>query len=276
MRKATFQPDGSAAVNLGEEAMRGKIIHYNGNDGRGLVAADTRQIPFEIGQWRSDTAPSLNQIVDLVMEGDGLGSLAKVPDDVLLKEKAGQLAGKLGAAGGAALQSFMESNPPGIAGAAGDWKSRLGIPLLGAYAVFAISAMALSYLTVEAMFGPKTGYSLVSLSRISSAMGVSVGSGFWTWIAIFSVALPLFWKSRWAWLALLLPLLATVKPFIDIMMAAQEAAKGMKDMFGPQAGAQITKNMLDMFDTGMGFWVCLLSALVIAAFGLKRVLLPPN
>ena len=67
MRKATFQPDGSAAVNLGEEAMRGKIIHYNGNDGRGLVAADTRQIPFEIGQWRSDTAPSLNQIVDLVM-----------------------------------------------------------------------------------------------------------------------------------------------------------------------------------------------------------------
>ena len=43
--------------------MRGRIIHYNGNDGRGLIATDNRQLPFEIAHWRSDTAPAVNLVV---------------------------------------------------------------------------------------------------------------------------------------------------------------------------------------------------------------------
>ena len=88
--------------------MRGKIIHYNAEDGRGLIATDGRQIPFEIGQWRSDTAPAINQVVDTAMDADTLESVTRVADEVLLKEKAGQLASKLGNAGGAALQSLKE------------------------------------------------------------------------------------------------------------------------------------------------------------------------
>ena len=95
--------------------MRGRIIHYNGNDGRGLIAADNRQLPFEIGHWRSDTAPSVNATVDLALAGDAVESVTRVPDDVLLKEKAGQLASKLGTVGGAALQSIKEAAPPAAA-----------------------------------------------------------------------------------------------------------------------------------------------------------------
>ena len=103
--------------------MRGKIIHYNGNDGRGLIATDNRQLPFEIAHWRSDTAPVVNVVVELSMAGDALEAVTRVPDDVLLKEKAGQLASKLGTAGGAALQSLKDAAPPNTsASATGGWQ----------------------------------------------------------------------------------------------------------------------------------------------------------
>jgi len=106
--------------------MRGRIIHYNGSDGRGLLAAADRQLPFEIAQWRSDTAPAVNATVELAMDGDTLVGVTRVPDDVLLKEKAGQIASRLGAAGGAALQTLAASD----AGAPRDRVNYLGKPLL--------------------------------------------------------------------------------------------------------------------------------------------------
>ena len=87
--------------------MRGRIIHYNGNDGRGLIATDNRQLPFEIAHWRSDTAPVVNVVVELSMAGDALEAVTRVPDDVLLKEKAGQLASTLGTVGGAAAGALV-------------------------------------------------------------------------------------------------------------------------------------------------------------------------
>ena len=54
--------------------MRGRIIHYNGADGKGLISADQRQIPFEISLWRSDTAPAVNQVVEMRLDGEILES----------------------------------------------------------------------------------------------------------------------------------------------------------------------------------------------------------
>lgn len=252
--------------------MRGKIIHYNSNDGRGLVATEERQVAFEITQWRSDTAPALNQIVDLVLDNEALASLAKVPDEVLLKEKAGQLAGKLGAAGGAALQSLKEHAP---AECTGGWLMLLGKPLLGIHAFFAVSALVLPYLKVNPMFGGGRSFTLVGVSHLSESMGTSVGGAFWTWLAIASLALPVVWKARWAWLALLLPLLATLKPLLDLMSAASQAADGARGALGDQFANQIVKQMADMLGTGIGFWLCLASALTLAGIGIKRTLLPP-
>ena len=254
--------------------MRGKIIHYNAEDGRGLISADGRQVSFEIGHWRSDTAPAINQVVDADMDADTLTSVTRVSDEVLLKEKAGQLASKLGSAGGAALQSLKEATPADGSAGAGVL-ALLGKPLLIAQAIFTLSALGLTYLSISA-YGNDKGFSLIGVSKLSEGMGISVGSAFWTWLAIASIALPIVWKSRWAWLALLLPLLATLKPFLDITLAVYKAAKQMQDMFGAAGGNQVMSNLLDMLETGFGFWICLASALFIAAVGLKRVLLPPT
>ena len=254
--------------------MRGKIIHYNAEDGRGLISTDGRQIPFEIGQWRSDTAPAINQVVDATMNEDTLESVTRVAEEVLLKEKAGQLASKLGSAGGAALQSLKDSAPADGSAASG-LLQMWGKPLLIAYGLFAVSALALTYLSTSSLYGSR-GFTLVGISKIAENMGASVGSAFWTWLAIVSIALPVLWKSRWAWLALLLPLLATIKPFLDLAIAARKTAKQMQDFLGADAGSQVMNNLLEMIETGIGFWVCLASALFIAAIGLKRVLLPPT
>ncbi|MGY0612704.1 MULTISPECIES: hypothetical protein [unclassified Luteimonas] len=256
--------------------MRGKIIHYNGSDGRGLIAADNRQLPFEIGHWRSDIAPTVNQVVDIALAGDDLESVARVPEDVLIKERAGQLASKLGSSGAAALQSIRDAAPTTGGNAASGWRQRLGIPLLAAYGVFAVSALGLPFISVSSPFGMGgRSYSLVGLGELSEALGASVGGAFWPWLAILSIALPVFWRSRFAWLALLLPLLATLKPAFDIIGAAGKASRAMGDAFGGDISSQMASQMADMIDTGFGAWACLLAALFVACVGLKRVLLPP-
>ena len=257
--------------------MRGRIIHYNGNEGRGLIAADNRQFPFEIAHWRSETAPSVNQVVEVAVAGDVLESVTRVSDEVLLKEKAGQIASKLGTAGGAALQSLKEATPSTAgASAAGVWQ-RLGKPLLIAHGIFVAAALLLPYVSVQSPFGiGGKSFSLTGLAEASEAMGASVGGAFWPWLGILSIALPAFWRSRYAWLALLLPLLAAVKPAFDLLLATRKASRQMSDAMGADIGSQIARQIADMLHVGIGAWACVLAALVIAAIGLKRVLLSPD
>lgn len=257
--------------------MRGRIIHYNGTDGKGLVSAGQRQVPFEISQWHSDIAPAINQVVELKMAGDTLESVTRITDDVLLKEKASELAGKLGNAGGAALQSLRDAAPASATGPALAGWQLLGKPLLIAHGAFVVAAIFLPYLSVESPFGiGSRSFSLTGLSEASEAMGTSVGGAFWTWLGILSIALPVFWRNRAAWLALLLPLFATVKPGIDLLLAAGKASDAMSDALGADIGRQIAKQIAEMLHVGFGAWVCGFAALVVAAIGLKRVLLPPT
>lgn len=253
--------------------MRGRIIHYNGNDGRGLIAADNCQLPFEIAYWRSDTAPAINQVVELKMAGDILESVTRIADDVLLKEKASELAGRLGAASGAALHSLKDAAP---AGTTNGVVRLLGKPLLMAHAIFAFSALMLPFLSIDPLGLGGRSFTLAGLSEASEAMGTSVGGALWVWLAILSIALPVFWRNRVAWLALLLPLFATLKPGIDLALAASKATRGLNDSFESQLQRQIVEQLLEALQIGFGAWVCVLAALVVAAFGLKRVLLPPT
>ena len=252
--------------------MRGKIIHYNGGEGKGLVSADGRQFPFEIAQWRSDSAPAVNQTVELQLEGDAVQSLSRVSDEALLKEKASAFAGRLGSIGDGAMGA-MKGATAG-AGAAGFQAgvARLGTPLLVIHALFAISALFFTYLRIDPGFGLGRSFSLVGLGQLSEQFGSSVGGAFLPWLAILSILLPVFWRSRWAWLALLLPLVATIKPWLDVMSGVRKATKAAGD-FG--IGRAVSEQFLDMLSTGMGMWLCLLTSLALAGFALKNVLLPP-
>lgn len=69
--------------------MRGRIIHYNASDGKGLIRAEDQQVPFEISLWCSDRAPAVNQIVELGWAGGHLKSVTRVKKMVLVKEKVG-------------------------------------------------------------------------------------------------------------------------------------------------------------------------------------------
>ncbi len=254
--------------------MRGRIIHYNASDGKGLIAANERQFAFDIGQWRSDSAPAVNQTVELNLVEDTLQSLARVSDEVLLKEKASELAGKLGGVGGAALDSLRAGAPDTATGMQGI-VARMGKPLLILHAVFAVSALMLPYLTIKAPMGPATrSFTLAGLADLSQALGTAVGGSLLPWLAILSIAVPLFWRSRWAWLALLLPLLATLKPALDLFSAVRQVT-AQASQFDARVGSAVAKQLLDMLGTGIGLWLCLLAALGIGALALKRALLPP-
>ena len=256
--------------------MRGKIIHYNSVDGKGLVSADLRQFAFEITQWRSDVAPDINQVVDLTLAGDALASVTRVSEDILLKERAERLASKLGTAGGAALQSLKDANASAgqspVAGAV----RFLGKPLLIAYGVFAFAALMLPFLTIDPLGLGGQSFTLAGLSKASEAMGTSVGGALWVWLAILSIALPVFWRSRMAWLALLLPVFAALKPGIDLAFAAAKATRGLGDSFEAQMQRQIVEQLVDALQIGFGAWVCVLAAVVATLIGIKRFLLPPT
>ena len=252
--------------------MRGKIIHYNGGEGKGLVSADGRQFPFEIAQWRSDSAPTVNQTVELQLEGDTVQSLTRVSEETLLKEKASAFAGRLGGIGDGAMGAMKGASAG--AGAAGFQAgvAQLGKPLLVVHALFAISALFFTFLRIDPGFGLGRSFSLVGLGQLSEQFGSSVGGAFLPWLAILSILLPVFWRSRWAWLALLLPLVATLKPWLDVMSGVRKATKAAGD-FG--IGRAVADQFMDMLGTGMGMWLCLLTSLALAGFALKRALLPP-
>ena len=256
--------------------MRGKVIHYNGNDGKGLIAAEGQQHPFEISQWHSDSAPAVNQTVELDLEQGKLVAVRRITEEALLKEKAGELAGKLGVAGNSALQSLRQgATDAGASQVAGSWLQVLGKPLLAAHGVFAVSALFLSYLKIQnPMLPASQGYSLVGLSKLSEQLGSSIGGSLLPWLAILSIGVPLFWRSRWAWLALLLPAVATFKPWLDIFLALSNVSEQVSQ-FDAGMAQMMAEQLMEMLGTGAGFWLCLLSSLFIAAIAFKRVLLPP-
>lgn len=250
--------------------MRGRIIHYNGNDGKGLISADNKQYPFEIGQWQSETAPTLNTVVDFDSDAERPSAVRRVSDEVLMKEKASELAGKLGAFGGAALQSAQGAATQSNLGNPVD---RVGKPALISQALFAVGALFLSFVKINGGFGPGMGYTLAGLSKLSEQMGVSMGSGLLVWLAIGSLLVPMFWRHRLAWLALLLPLVATLKPAWDISSAMHGMAS--QSGMGNEFSQAMSKQLSDMIDPGLGAVVCVLSALVLALIAIKRFLLTP-
>lgn len=255
--------------------MRGKIIHYNGSDGKGLTAASGRQFSFDISQWRSESAPAVNQVVDLQLDGEVVSAIRRVPDEVLLREKAAEVVGRLGGLGAAALGN-LRGNTPAAGEGAPTMVDRLGRRLIAVHALFAVSALALPYLRITHPFvGSSRSFTLAGLADMSSQLGSGIGGGVLPWLAIGAIAVPLFWRSRWAWLALLLPLLASLVPVWDLFAAIRRTTS-QASAFDQRLGSAVTEQLLKMLDTGPGLWVCLATGLVLAVFTAKRILLPPR
>lgn len=255
--------------------MRGKIIQYNGADGSGTLVVDGRQYRFALGNWRADSAPTVNKVVEVSLEDDIVTAVTAVRDDVLLKEKAAELGGKLGTllhkiptampAGAAPGEPAhgttpATATPQGMA-TAGSIVGRYGKPILVAYVLFLIGTLAFNAVSVS-MLGQGMGKSLFDIAGLMSQLGGSGGGSIKAMLllAYASIAMPLVWPDRRAWLALSLPLLALVWAIVSAIHALDSM------------GSNVTDGMSDFFSISFGFYLSLIAALALAVLGTKRAL----
>jgi len=223
--------------------MRGRILQYNGSDGSGTVVADGQQHKFNIAEWKGDTAPVVGKTVDVVMVEGVVQTVTLVGDDVLLREKTGELTDKLGGLMGGLTKA-------GGSGAGGSIVERYGKFLLIAYGVFFLSSLLFNFISMQ-ILGMSQGAALFNLSGGLSQAGVGGGVRLLVLLAYLSVAIPLVWADKRAWLALLLPLLSVLWAFVAVRRS-----------IGPMGEL--------LFSYGLGFYLTLASALYIAAIGVKR------
>ena len=263
--------------------MRGRILQYNGTDGTGTIAAADQQYKFDIGMWKSPTAPTVGKTVELVVDNSRVSAVTIVPDDVLLREKTAELGGKLGtlvsglgksagagaasgsaphASGGAAV---MSGAAPGLNLASNPIVQRYGMLTLGAYAVFLIGTLALNAISIT-FLGSSQGKPLYDIADLMSQLGGGSGVKLMLVIAYASIAVPLVWKDKRAWLALALPLLAVLGAIWSGIHTINSAAGGFG---GGQNGAP---GASDLFSLGFGFYVSLAAGLVLAWAGVQRFL----
>lgn len=225
--------------------MRGKILQYNGNDGTGIVVANDQQHKFTISVWKGASAPAVGKTVEIVLGDGGVQSVTLVGDDVLLREKTAELTGKLGGL-------VSELGKGGAGGVAGTLVARFGKQVLVAYGLFLISTLFLPAINMP-MLGNEPMFKLAS---ILATLGGGGGIKLLLILSYLSLAVPLFWPDRRGWLALLLPLLTVLWAFIT--------AKGT---FGGRGGGSLG-DLVGML--GVGYYLALISAVVLAHGGWKR------
>ena len=254
--------------------MRGRIIHYNSGDGKGLAAANDQQYPFDISQWRSESAPAVNQVIELQLADGWVSSLRRIPDDVLLKEKASEMAGRLGGLGSAAmvnLRGLSNRDTTGVVPVL----ARLGKPLIAVHALFALAALFLPFLKVTPAFGGmQRSFTLTGLMDLARPLGSDIGGGALPWLAILSLGVPVLWPSRWSWVALLMPLIASLLPIWNLFVAIARASS-QASAFDRQIGTAVANQLMKMLSPGLGLWLCLLTAVVLGVVAVKRTAFPP-
>lgn len=255
--------------------MRGRILQYNGSDGTGTIVADNQQYRFTIGVWKASTAPVVGKAVDAIAENGQLTAVMVVPDDVLLREKTAELGGKLNSFV-SSLGAGRSTDPAAMTGGGGAAASTLGLgtPLaslvehygkvmLGAYALFLVGTLAFDAVSISIM-GQHQGRALYDIASLISQLGGGSGIKLGLMLAYVSVAVPLFWRDRRGWLALLVPLLAVLGAIWSGVHAIGAATGGL--------GGDFARQMSDAFSLGFGFYLSLAAAVVLAAGGAKRFL----
>lgn len=236
--------------------MRGKILQYNGNDGTGTIVADGQQHRFALANWKGDAVPAAGKTVEIELADGQIRSVMLVGDDVLMREKASEIGGKLGGLVGG-LGSLAKGGGGGGGGAAvaGSIMERYGMPTLVAYAAFLLGTTMFKAVSI-AMLG--MGWTLFDMAGFLSQFG---GGGGIKMLLIFSylaIGVPLLWRDRRAWLVLLLPVLTMVWAIVKAMSAGGHTGGGDGMGLGPG-------------DFGiLGFYVPLLASVFLALQGFKK------
>lgn len=267
------------------QVQRGTIIQVPMGAEPGLLFVGGTQKSFRLaGVWQAATAPVANQTVEVTLDAAGEPAHITIVDaQTLAKEKLDQLAGKSAEQGQVALAA-------GITGFQ-SIRKRMGTVLLTAAIVLFIAWFLLPAVSVNLGYGAQKSFT------VSGVLGLDLGSneptgsfGFWSFLGLIAVILPwtVPWlKTRWAPLLLGAPLLMAIIAFIRVRLQihhlASTAVSQAEQMGGSGAGAMV-QGMMDQMSSklaqaisyGVGLWIVVLVALLLAVLGVKRWIATPR
>lgn len=144
-----------------------------------------------------------------------------------------------------------------------------------AYVVFLVAALFLNFVSAGGLLD--VDFQLTSL--LSEGMGV-MGEGrgiFLVLLASATIAVPFFWKNKFAPLAFTVPLIVTIMALWPLYEQHREQRQAMAAMgeFGPlfeEIAGQMDSGS-GLFDSlGPGAWVVIASALYLAVRGVMKFL----
>ncbi|MDN5864883.1 MAG: hypothetical protein L0I62_06660 [Gammaproteobacteria bacterium] len=261
--------------------MRGKIIQYNGADGTGTLVAEGKQHPFALAAWRGDRAPAVNKTVDVELDGETVTAVRAVGEDLLMKERAAQMGSRLGAAWNRTSTSIQTARAgtghagvpsPGAAAVAGGppvFAAR-GAEILGfiverygfvipiAWLLFLIGSLAFSSVSASIdAFGVHRVVASLSMFSLGSVVTAGFVIKILLILSYISIAVPLFWRHRYAWLTLLLPFAAWLVALLEGALTMSQASDASP--YGSVGFA-------------FGFWWSLVMAVLVAVPAVMRFL----
>ena len=234
--------------------MRGTILMWSGD--KGVVSAEGQRYDFGINEWKGNTAPAANLTVDVIVTNGRLSSATPVNEADLAKEKMAALTGQ----GGKVAKAVFAD---------------VGKDVAIAYGVFLIAALFLSVISAGGIIG--IDFKLTNL--LSDNMGM-MGNGKGTFLVLLAtatIAVPYFWKHKFAPLAFLGPLLVTIMAFWPLYEQHRQQQKQVEAIgeFGQMMG-QMAQQMggggTGMGDLGIGAWVIIAASAYLAFKGVMRFL----
>lgn len=235
--------------------MRGTIIMWSGE--KGVITAGGQRYDFDINHWQGAVAPASNMTVEVTVADGKLGTVTPINEADLAKEKLAAMTGK-----GGEMAKAVYAN--------------VGMDVAIAYGVFLIAGLFFSVIGSAGIIG----VSLKLTNLLSEGMGI-MGSGrgmFLVLLATATIAVPYFWKHKFAPLAFVVPLLITLMAFLPLyqqhrqQQQAMEAMGEFGRMFGQMAEQMGAPGGGAFSNLGFGAYLIFAAVLYLAYKGVLKFL----
>ncbi|MFZ6849185.1 hypothetical protein [Undibacterium sp. RuRC25W] len=262
---------------------RGRIMRDT-NNGPGLIGCAGDQFEFQLeGVWKSETAPVINSVVEFdVDDTKKVIAISVISESQLAKEQADK-----------ALQAAKETGTVALH----QLVSRVGMPVLVATAVLAISWFFLSTMTVQAsqyLTAKITFWKLLTILNLGSGgmlqaleSGGGNDTGLYGFLVFVSLVGPFvyqIWKDPKAHLGNCLPLLMMLFVVLSFYLGIEDGIKSSQQISSALGGgaqatqmmngmmAEMMKAAMGAIHVGVGAYLSVLSSLYLAFVGITRFL----
>lgn len=232
--------------------MRGNIIMWNGE--KGIVAASGERYDFDINTWKGDVAPKTDMPVMLTISNGVLSAVNPLASADLTKEKINKMSGE----GSKIAKGIFDD---------------VGIDVAIAYGAFALVALFFTFMSGS---GPLKSLAMGMPATLNASGGIASISngGFGLLLILLSVAtiaVPYFWKNKFAPLAFAIPLLVTLYAAFKVYQL-NAPIRDMTKQLGAMGGAYGKALASSGFSLSVGGYLALAIGVYLAFRGVTRYL----